>query len=513
MTFSKTSLALIVIGLSILAVFSFVLFLTKPFKGCRNCNVILVSLDTLRADSLACYGYFRDTAPNLCNFAKENVLFLNSYSNADSTLPSHFSIFTSLYPSSHGVTEILRYELSPGITPLAQFLKNNGYETVFVGQENDPSFPLDKGLGRGFDKIIYNVEDPKQWTDGLESLLENSKQNKPTFLFLHTYGIHSPYLKILKEDVFTQGSFPQLPTTKKAYFEFNETLLGYIFEDLETRISESKTPESLKRNTQLYGNLKNAASLDKAREIFEELPEYERWGIYSKRYFLSLNTQDPKQVEYLKALYDEGIYRIDQAILGTLDFLKSNNLDKNTIVIITSDHGEEFLEHGEFLHGPTLYNHTTFVPLIISVPGVKEREIQEMAQGIDIYPTIAGLLKLKTPEWLQGIDLTGLISDYPLAKKNRFVVSESYGLQYRSIRDGEWELMTNNDGKVELYNMKEDFYEKENVAEKYPVVVDELTTAMNKILAKKTVFPSVDVGFPDWLDEVKRRKLEKEGYF
>ena len=171
MTFSKTSLALIVIGLSILAVFSFVLFLTKPFKGCRNCNVILVSLDTLRADSLACYGYFRDTAPNLCNFAKENVLFLNSYSNADSTLPSHFSIFTSLYPSSHGVTEILRYELSPGITPLAQFLKNNGYETVFVGQENDPSFPLDKGLGRGFDKIIYNVEDPKQWTDGLESLL------------------------------------------------------------------------------------------------------------------------------------------------------------------------------------------------------------------------------------------------------------------------------------------------------------------------------------------------------
>lgn len=509
----------IVLGLflTIISIFVFYL-LKKPAGACPKCNVILISLDTLRADSLECYGYFRNTAPNLCEFAKNNIIFKNSYSNAESTLPSHASIFTSLYPSSHGLTQVARFELNPRIITLAQFLKNNGYKTITVAPPEDLNLPQENkpnNLGKGVDKFIINSADSEAWADGLDSLLKNSQGEKPTFLFLHTYGIHSPYINTLKEHVFAKDSFPKIPSTPSAYEFFDKTLLTYILKDLEVRIEESETPESLAKNTELYKKLKEAGSLEQARLLFEELPSYQKDGIYTERYFNSIDPQDPKQVAHLKALYDEGIYLVDQTIIShTLNFLKSNNLDKKTIVVITSDHGEEFQEHGNFLHGPPLYNHVTFVPLIISVPGVAKREIKAPVQGIDIYPSIAGLLGLKAPEWLQGTDLTGLILGYPFAKKNKYIVSESYGLLHRSIRGGKWELEENNiTGKVELYDIKNDFYEKENLADNYPSVVKKLTKAMNNILEKRPDFPHIDVGWPNWLDEIKRKQLEREGYF
>src|SRR4029078_11710125 len=96
-----TLIAFLILGIVLIAIF----LRTSQKLKCPNCNVILVSVDTLGSNHLPCYGYYRNTAPNLCKFANDNVLFFHSYSNASWTLPSHFSMFTALYPKHHGVNE------------------------------------------------------------------------------------------------------------------------------------------------------------------------------------------------------------------------------------------------------------------------------------------------------------------------------------------------------------------------------------------------------------------------
>src|SRR3989344_6085507 len=100
-----------------------------PEGICKDCNVILISLDTLRAKSLPCYGYEKNTAPNLCEFAKKSFLFTNSYSQSAYTLDSHFSIFTSLLPSSHGMTTLFVNTLNEKVQTITQILRNSGYKT------------------------------------------------------------------------------------------------------------------------------------------------------------------------------------------------------------------------------------------------------------------------------------------------------------------------------------------------------------------------------------------------
>jgi len=120
---------------------------------CKDCNVLLISLDTLSANHLPCYGYERDTAPNLCKFANKNIFFTNSFAPSHFTLTSHFSIFTSLYPSTHRVLENLVDELNPKYMTLVQILKKYGYTTHFFGGTKNINLPLDKGLERGFSEF------------------------------------------------------------------------------------------------------------------------------------------------------------------------------------------------------------------------------------------------------------------------------------------------------------------------------------------------------------------------
>ena len=165
----------------------------------KDYNVILIFIDTLRADHLGCYGYNRNTSPNIDSLAKESVIFKNMFTSNTVTITSFMSIITSLYPKSHGVFSVFKDKLSENIRTLAQILKIHGYETIWFGPLNDPHLDPNIGFGKGFSvlneshmgsgylrkSLLYAKSKLLEW-------LEKNKDKK-FFLNIHTYEIHDPY--------------------------------------------------------------------------------------------------------------------------------------------------------------------------------------------------------------------------------------------------------------------------------------------------------------------------------
>lgn len=161
---------------------------------CKDCNVILISLDQVRAKSLPCFGHSQNTMPGLCAFAEKSYVFTNAYVTAARTHDSHFSMMTSLYPETHIMNLPYSSILPDGIPTLAESLKGLGYQTYYFGVTKDPHLPLDRGMERGFTSI-YEADDPKSWIATLEALaLEPGKLQKKSFFFMHTYMAHEPYM-------------------------------------------------------------------------------------------------------------------------------------------------------------------------------------------------------------------------------------------------------------------------------------------------------------------------------
>jgi arylsulfatase A-like enzyme len=498
---------------------------------CKKCNVILISLDTLGSNHLPCYGYERNTAPNLCDFAKKNIYFTNSSSQSTATLPSHFSIFTGLYPFHHKMFLPIRDYLNSKITTLPQTLKSNGYETVYVGQTDDIHLPLDKGLGRGFDYIydyqdvkrisyIYDYQNIKSWEKGYQRLIDNSKKNQPTFLFLHTYYVHILFLTGNKGSrLYTNKYYPDIPLTKEEYYNFSKDFFSFVLDSLKSRIEHDKSKsETIRKIVNIYQSLIVASDLKSAEAIFNNnMPPFESESLRMSYYIGKLYAiDDPKEVEYVKALYDEMIHNLDQELNSLFKLIDNPQIKNKTIVIITADHGEEFKEHGEWLHGPNIYNTTSGVPLIMYVPKIKQKKINDLVQGIDIFPTILNIIGIRSPQNIDGIDLSGLIMGKPDSLRNNYLVGQHFYQPLYSIRDTHWKLYLNKQNKkepVELYNLQKDFFEYNNIAVAYPDVVNRLSKELNSIVNSPKMPTVTERPFPSWIDEEKRRKLIKEGYF
>jgi len=164
-------------------------------KGASAYNVIAVCLDTLRADHLGCYGYFRDTSPFIDSLSKEGILFEQAFAQSNFTLPSIASLFTSRYVHSHKADRIER-RLAAGEITLAGVLKGNGYKTAaFI--YNAPQLNPIYGLNQGFETYLFGEERDRRPSieKTLPQALEwiNRNKNQPFFVFLHANDIHEPY--------------------------------------------------------------------------------------------------------------------------------------------------------------------------------------------------------------------------------------------------------------------------------------------------------------------------------
>ncbi|MCL5797497.1 MAG: sulfatase-like hydrolase/transferase [Patescibacteria group bacterium] len=474
-----------------------------PKGFCKDCNVILISLDTLRAKSLSCYGNDKDTSPNLCNFAKKSFLFKDTYSQSAYTLDSHFSIFTSLLPTSHKMTVPFVSNLSDQITTLTQVLQKSGYLTLYAGPLGDINLPLDKGLGKGFDYIEPAI-DPQTWMNDLNKDIDGKHK---FFAFFHTYWVHEPYIP-KREDIKRFYSGPA-----NAYISEDDLCIK-TYEKLIVEHPE-RFPAILPKGSPVvdYCNAVGlyAQKYDSPTTTYDQHLQYYHarldsyWETFSG---IELN----ERKKYMQALYEARVYELDLEMKRFFQFLKDKNLLKNTVVVITADHGEAFYEHGEWTHGFNLYNEVIHVPLIVYIPYAKSQVVNNLTESIDIAPSILHLLGISIPKQFMGIDLFS-------NKVNNAVISEHFASRKRAIITKTWKLIINfdnPDGIVtrELYNLENDYTETKNVASEYPEIVTMLENSLNSTLAGQPVYEQKNnQPFPTWVDENQRKKLIQTGYF
>ena len=382
---------------------------TKQGPAKTKPNIIFIVVDTLRADHLSCYGYQRNTTPNIDQLAGEGVLFRNAISAAPWTLPSAASFLTSQYPCVLGISN--RAAMIPGEFPLlAELLKQQGYTTHGIVSHTMLSARL--GFGRGFDSYDERsslghagISAPAV-TDKATSFLQKSHQ-KPFFLFQHYFDPHCDY--------HLHQQYNYYPSYK--------------------------------------GNIRSGESI---------------FSLWAKRQDMSED-----DIKYLFALYDSEISFTDQYIGTLLNELKQQGLYDNSIIILTSDHGEEFMERGWIGHTSTLYQELLRVPLIIKFPDSGARIVDTPVGLIDLMPTLLAYLGLKNPDGLEGKALD-IASGDPIA--SRPIFSETFNPQIhrpqpvvpialRSVVLGDLKLIYDEKkGIKQIYDLSKDPYERNDLS-------------------------------------------------
>lgn len=427
-------------------------------------NVLLISLDTLGARHMSSYGYDRATTPNLDRLAREGVLFERAFSHSKWTLPSHMSMLTSTYPALHQVIDP-EHVLDEGFVTLAQLLRAHGYVCgAFVDRDRFGHVGAAHGFDRGFDFYEHYPEGLSAYekffvvnhglnfaemvlarnsvpvmhsekiTDHVLDWLKNYDDPRPFFLFLHYYDIHSE-------------AFTKLPYVAPSPYD---TLHYPDYRGDFTGCGENGPCATLH---------------------LKELARQHRSGV-------EVITEE--NLRYIVSLYDGGISYVDHHMGQLFDGLKAMNLDENTLVIVTSDHGEEFLEHGLFLHGQ-YYDEIIHVPLIVRLPGVfpEGKRVSGLASHIDIMPTVLDVLSIEGVSQIQGRSLLPLIHDRSQVDASppavfggldktvrqmiplRFVRTDSFKLIYQGVSSADL-------AERELYDLIQDPAESKNLIDQRP---------------------------------------------
>ena len=373
-------------------------------------NVILISIDTLRWDHVGCYGYPQNTTPNIDAFAEKNILFENCFVQEPNTCSSHMSMLTGLYPYTHGVE--IRTALSPSTTTLTEVLKQNGFTTLGFVRACGQLFPK-CGFARGFDTYRETPFDAESQNRFVAKRLEKA-ENKKLFLFLHYYDVHSDFNKLPYE------SPP--PYNKIFYPDYKGNFSGGDGELFASRYLADI-------NTKHYRTLKK--------------------NIPSEPFRLK---QD--DLKYITALYDGGVAYTDKCLGDMFAILKRFGLYDNSLIIVTSDHGEEFQEHDFLLHdNPYYYEELVRVPMIIKLPGTdtKGKVVNGLVESIDFMPSILDMLNVKDAPVTQGTSFMKIIDDSATRSKD-FVYGCSV-VNEKNIHRGLRAFVRNNQFKLLNWNI------------------------------------------------------------
>lgn len=403
-------------------------------RNYMNYNVIFISLDALQAKHVHALGYSKEITPTIDKLMQNSFNFSNAISVSSWTVPASMSWFTGVYPSEHTILNKFVFyeppvkkiaklkELSPSLVTLAEVLKENGYATA--GFTGDAGVNSIFGFSTGFDEYVDDVkfaEMEYSIPKALQWIREN--QDKKFFLFLHGYDAHGQ-------------------CEPRNGYDYRYVALGYDYKYKGTKQEQENLREE---------GLKNGK--------------------------VEIRSED---VDFWRAIYDEKINRLDKKLDAFLKEVESLGLMRNTLFVITADHGTEFYEHGRFDHGFSLYDELIHVPLIIKLPQTEGRRIDEQVSSLDIMPTILDLLRIRRTvllkRQLRGISLVAAMRGERIA---RDVYSETDYRRYtykRAIRTADgWKFIYTLESKTkELYNLTDDPQERNNLAEREPRLAYEL---------------------------------------
>lgn len=393
----------------------------------RPKNLLLISIDTVRADHMSCYGYERDTTPRIDAFAKRGALFANCTSPASWTVPAHLSVFTGMEAATHRCVYYGKGKpgrLNANYTTMARIFARNGFRTGaftgggFAGPRHGVTLGFET-YERGGRRIEDNTPAARHWLE------ENGDQ--PFFLFLHGFNAHRPYL-------------PPYPYNKR----YSGSYAGSY-------------------NVAMFG---------------PNVPK-----------------PSPVDLQYVVSQYDGEIAYIDDLVADFLEILELRGMLKDTLVVIFSDHGDEFYEHGGCDHIHTLYDELTRVPWIMVGPSIPSIEVRSHVGTLDMLPTLLTLFDLEADIPFQGVDRSDLL--YKPDALNDAEVYSYTGIgrapfHLSSVRTNQWKLITNlragkpnpqcarclkgaeeGDMKI-LIDLAADPHEQHNVAADHPAVVADL---------------------------------------
>lgn len=431
--------------------------------------VILITIDALRADHLKSYGYHRNTAPNLEKFAEDSTIFLNAITNGPETPTSFSSIFTSILPFLDGGYS----PLPPQKISMPQLLKEYGIYTYSI--HSNPNLGRYFNYDRAFDVFLDGERYKKQSTDNIKELLSfyvkkildyNNIMNRLMYRLRGFNKIKSWLRK--KIPILTDILLPFTPIAYNA---------PYIVNKLISFLNTPKNSFFIWAHFMDVHSPYNPPTRNVLNFREKDFNITEREFLTNKVYPRAKGVKiTSKMVEDLKILYDSEIHFVDE-YLEKLFKVIENQIKKKCLIIITSDHGESFYEHGLFGHQGTVYDEVLKVPLIIAEIGKKSKksQISNTVQLIDIAPTILDYFGIEIPETFQGTSLLPLIRG-ELFKQKKIVISECYqknGIMKRNrhngfillaIRKQEWKYIFDEEKKTEfLFNIDEDPQEKNNL--------------------------------------------------
>ncbi len=433
---------------------------TRHAAGPRMPNVVLVLVDTLRADRVGCYGAVPTRTPVLDALAAEGMVFEQAIAQSAWTLPSVASIFTGLHPRSHGVVGISDYaaatgaydrragapdpsSLSEALRTLAERAQDAGITTI--GISANPLVSRATSLGRGFENFVEFGYEGRHgpWRDGdeinhifREWLRRNGRYR--FFAYLHYMDVHGPY---------------RPPESKRP-----------------------PVPAGVRPNVARGEVAELARKINAGRDVRLTAVE----------------------LEYLRALYDADVRAWDDNFGRLLAGLDAAGVRDETVLVVVSDHGEGFLEHGRLKHGVTLYDELLRVPLVIQGPGIGRGREAELAQGIDLLPTIGAMLGLAVGETLPGRNLLARGRGAPAVSETGFGIGpDGASTPLVSWRTREWKLIhTPALGRFELYDLTRDPSERRNVYDTNPRA-EELVDALAAWVTNASAAPASDETDPD----------------
>lgn len=464
-------------------VFMSILFIGITIRGnvkkstaqCPKCNIVVIVLDALRADELPCYGYERNTAPNICRFGNRNVLFEQTYSQASWSLPSHMSFFSSEYPSVHQILAPDSTVLPPSIITLPEAARRAGYVTEFAGPTTHSEIPLARGIGRGF-STITDTHTPSKWIPAIDRMAQNSKKHIPTLLYLHTNDLLDGVWQDIASPPATFRFDPYY--TKPANFSQSEILKHSRDAAIDFFADNEKLDSSYAKIVNSLQKISKPADME---TYVRTLPPNIQALIERLAVQKLIDPTNPVHTTYMRNFYDERLYNTDAALEEVFARLDTPELSKNTIVVLLSDHGYEFGEHGFINMGSNVYPATTHIPFLLSAPGAAPERISSLTQKIDIYPTLLTLTGISIPGTVLGKTVTPLIGNKEKNTSPRYAISElDTDINTIAFRFGNWSYLSPD----ELYFRPDDPEELNNVASKFPYVLSQMKTLYANVKAQ-----------------------------
>lgn len=428
-------------------------------------NVVVYLIDTLRADHTSAYGYARDTTPHLARLAAGGMRFDLAYSTAARTRPATASLLTALYPGYHGAHSGLA--LSPQVTTLAERFHAAGWSTwAFV--TNGHVFGNGLNFEQGFDRF-QAVPGSRQAhharTEEVNEVLFphlDAVADEPFLLYVHALDPHAPY----------------------------DPPPGYAGRFTDPAYAGPVRPD---QTTTEYLNRLDIGERDLAHVV---------------------------------GLYDEDILYQDAMFGLLLERLEKLGVRERTIVVVVSDHGEEFREHGSWAHGGRLFEEQTHVPLVIQVPGVDAfagRTVQTPVQIVDVMPTLLTWFGIDGAAACQGRDLTPLLGEAAAApapaERPIYAEETTYtaGAELKSVRLGSWKFIRTAVGEELseanlLFDLAADPGESRNLARTQRRKLWEMNRQLAAQEASWAKSFRVAHGTPEQLDDRTRKQLEALGY-